>query len=84
MKTELGGLSATGTGQVKLSQLEGLDEMLRTISPLQIAAEPEDYCGPYVLLASRANSSPMTGVVINTDGGLGVRGFTKMAGGEEL
>ena len=84
MKTELGGLAATGTGQVKLSQMEGLDDMLRAISPLQIAAEPDDYCGPYVLLASRANSAPMTGVVINTDGGLGVRGFTKMAGGEDL
>ena len=84
MKTELGGLAATGTAEVKLSQMDGLDDMLRTISPLQIAATPDDYCGPYVLLASRANSAPMTGVVINTDGGLGARGFTKMAGGEDL
>ena len=84
MKTELGGLAATGTAAVKLSQMEGLDDLLRTISPLQIAPVPDDYCGPYVLLASRANSAPMTGVIINTDGGLGARGFTKMAGGEDL
>lgn len=84
MKTELGGLAATGTAEVKLSQMDGLEDMMRAISPLQIAAVPDDYCGPYVLLASRANSSPMTGVVINTDGGLGARGFTKMAGGEDL
>jgi hypothetical protein len=64
--------------------MDGLEDMMRSISPLQIAAVPDDYCGPYVLLASRANSAPMTGVVINTDGGLGARGFTKMAGGEDL
>ena len=40
--------------------------------PLQFAPTPADYCGPYVLLASPENSGPMTGVTINTDGGIGV------------
>lgn len=84
MRTELSGLSATGTAQQKLSQIENFEEMIVGITPLRMAPTPQDYCGPYVLLASRENAGAITGVVINTDGGLGVRGIMKVAGGEEL
>ena len=51
---------------------------------VKIAATPTDYCGPYVLLASRRDAAPISGVVINTDGGIGIRGFLQAAGGEDL
>lgn len=84
MQTELRGLSATGTSQQKLNQIENFDDLIVGITPLRIAPKPKDYCGPYVLLASRENAAPITGSVINTDGGLGVRGIIKVAGGEDL
>lgn len=46
--------------------------------------EPEDFTGPYVLLASRANSGNITGAVIPVDGGIAVRGFRTPAGGATL
>ncbi len=82
MRTNLSGLAATGTAQAHPNQVAGLEEMLASITPLAIAPTPADYCGPYVLLASRENSAPMTGVVINTDGGFGVRGIMKVRGGD--
>ncbi|MEL0081899.1 MAG: 3-(cis-5,6-dihydroxycyclohexa-1,3-dien-1-yl)propanoate dehydrogenase [Gammaproteobacteria bacterium] len=72
MKTELGGLEATGTAQQTLQAMPGLEEMIENMVPLKFAPKPADYCGPYVLLASSDNAAPMTGVTINTDGGLGV------------
>ncbi|CAE6847950.1 3-(cis-5,6-dihydroxycyclohexa-1,3-dien-1-yl)propanoate dehydrogenase [Paraburkholderia aspalathi] len=84
MRTNLGGLSATGTSAQTLNQVDSLEEMLVENTPLRMAPVPADYCGPYVLLASRENSGPMTGVVINTDGGFGVRGIMKVCGGDDL
>lgn len=84
MKTNLSGLQATGTGAQSLADVEGLDQMLRDITPLQISPKPEDYCGPYVLLASATDAGPITGTIINTDGGLGVRGIVNVRGGEAL
>jgi 2,3-dihydroxy-2,3-dihydrophenylpropionate dehydrogenase len=48
------------------------------------SVEPEDFTGPYVLLASAKNSGVITGHIINADGGIGVRGFRTAAGGEDL
>lgn len=84
MKTNLSGLQSTGTGSQSLADIEGLDQILRDITPLQIAPKPEDYCGPYVLLASAADAGPITGAIIHTDGGLGVRGIVNVRGGEAL
>ena len=52
MKSELGGLQATGTKQQKLNQIPDFETMMKNLTPLQIATTPEDFCGPYVLLAS--------------------------------
>jgi NAD(P)-dependent dehydrogenase (short-subunit alcohol dehydrogenase family) len=84
MKTELGGLKATGTEGTKLNQLDNLEDMVKHITPLHVMPAPADYCGAYVLLASRANSSATTGAFINTDGGIGMRGFMTTAGGDDL
>ncbi|MFG2937794.1 SDR family NAD(P)-dependent oxidoreductase [Streptomyces sp. NPDC048282] len=48
------------------------------------STDPRDFTGPYVLLASQAQSGPITGHAINVDGGIGVRGFATAAGGDHL
>lgn len=52
--------------------------------PLGKLAEPRDYTGSYVLLASAENSSTATGGVIICEGGIGIRGFVDAAGGRNL
>lgn len=84
MRTGLGGLAATGTDQTRLEGIGGFDAMVEGITPMKMCPRPEDYCGPYVLLASRDNAGPMTGAIINTDGGLGVRGLSCVRGGEDI
>lgn len=84
MRTNLSGLAATGTAEQNLNQIDSFEEMIVGITPLRMAPTPAEYCGPYVLLASRDNAAPITGVVINTDGGFGVRGIMKVCGGEAL
>jgi 2,3-dihydroxy-2,3-dihydrophenylpropionate dehydrogenase len=48
------------------------------------STDPHDFTGPYVLLASREQSGPITGHAISVDGGMGVRGFRSDAGGDHL
>ncbi|MFE9095760.1 SDR family NAD(P)-dependent oxidoreductase [Streptomyces sp. NPDC007264] len=48
------------------------------------STDPRDFTGPYVLLAAREQSGPITGHAISVDGGIGVRGFTRAAGGDHL
>ena len=48
------------------------------------SVDPKDFTGPYVLLASREQSGPITGEAISIDGGMGVRGFASDAGGDHL
>lgn len=48
------------------------------------STDPRDFTGPYVLLASREQSGPITGETISIDGGIGVRGFATAAGGDRL
>jgi NAD(P)-dependent dehydrogenase (short-subunit alcohol dehydrogenase family)/quinol monooxygenase YgiN len=52
--------------------------------PLETHSEPADHTGAYVLLAARDESPAMTGTVITSDGGLGVRGLRRTRGGERL
>jgi NAD(P)-dependent dehydrogenase (short-subunit alcohol dehydrogenase family) len=52
--------------------------------PLAKLPQPSDYTAHYVLLASDTNSSTATGSIINCDGGMGVRGFPRAAGGYDL
>lgn len=61
-------------------QIRRREERARTRNPLGIAAHPEDHVGAYLLLASD-EARAMTGVIINSDGGVGIRGITQMAGG---
>jgi NAD(P)-dependent dehydrogenase (short-subunit alcohol dehydrogenase family) len=57
---------------VQMLEAPGIEELIASITPLEIPAQPEDHAGIYVLLASREDSRYMTGTLILCDGGIGV------------
>jgi NAD(P)-dependent dehydrogenase (short-subunit alcohol dehydrogenase family) len=57
---------------------------IANLVPLGIHSEPTDHADAYVLLASRKESIAMTGTVIGSDGGLGIRGLRRTRGGDRL
>jgi NAD(P)-dependent dehydrogenase (short-subunit alcohol dehydrogenase family) len=61
-----------------------LDAMIESVTPLQISARPADHAPAYVLLASPTEARTITGSVISTDAGLGVRGIRSVRGGDRL
>lgn len=63
---------------------DNADERVMEVVPLAVHANPEDHSGAYVLLASRRDGAVMTGTVIDTDAGLGVRGIRRVRGGDDL
>lgn len=81
MMTDIRGPEAFGLAEQTLSAVPGVDDLIRTMLPLQMIPTAEDYTGHYVQLASRSNSRATTGVVVSCDGGLGVRGVQQVAGG---
>ncbi len=78
----------TATGIAGLSSLDQeplltspkMQEGLKSINPLQHDFTAEDHVGAYLYLADPKMSGGVTGVTINSDGGLGVRGFSKPGG----
>lgn len=82
--TGLRGIEDLGQGGNVLSSVPGIADMMSVTNPLQYAQQPADHAGLYLLLASAENSRAVTGVVINSDGGLGVRGLNQPSGGLEL
>jgi 2,3-dihydroxy-2,3-dihydrophenylpropionate dehydrogenase len=77
--TTLGGLRSLDQGG-RLSDIPGIEDLMRHGNPLQKVFRPEDHAGAYLYLASSELSSGVTGVIINSDGGLGVRGIGRLAG----
>jgi 2,3-dihydroxy-2,3-dihydrophenylpropionate dehydrogenase len=61
-----------------------VDRAIESLTPLAIRADPADHAGAYVLLASRADGKLLTGSVIETDAGLGIRGLRRTRGGDRL
>jgi NAD(P)-dependent dehydrogenase (short-subunit alcohol dehydrogenase family) len=60
------------------------DEAVERVVPLALHADPADHAGAYVLLASRRDGRAITGAVIKTDAGLGIRGLRRVRGGDDL
>ena len=60
------------------------DAAVEAVTPLRMHAEPSDHAGAFVLLASRRDSKAMTGTVIESEAGLGVRGLRRVRGGDNL
>ncbi|MFF7790831.1 SDR family NAD(P)-dependent oxidoreductase [Streptomyces sp. NPDC007991] len=89
MRTKLRGPGSLGlqdrTLDASFAKNEASGDKQPPLIPLyDSSVEPEDFTGPYVLLASRTNSGTVTGTVIPADGGIAVRGFRTAAGGAGL
>ena len=70
--TELTGPHSLGLADQNLGTTAGREEDLRRRTPLQVALSGEDHAGSYVFLASdRARG--ITGTVVHSDGGAGIR-----------
>lgn len=73
MSTDLRGLKSIGLDKRSLGSTPNREEDLKSRTPLRLAMSPQDHAGTYVYLASdRARG--ITGVIVNSDGGIGVRG----------
>ncbi|MFF7474751.1 SDR family NAD(P)-dependent oxidoreductase [Streptomyces sp. NPDC008092] len=86
MNTDLRGPEALALGDRSISASFAKKEPdAPALVPLHDAGtDPRDFTGPYVLLAAREQSGPVTGHAISADGGIGVRGFARAAGGDHL
>lgn len=83
MASDLRGAAALGQENLRIMDSRS-PEAIRAILPLQFFPSPEEFTGPFVTLASRADNRTLTGVIINADCGLGVRGIRSVAGGLDL
>lgn len=87
MRTDLRGPESIGLSERSLEQSFARSTTVghNPLLPLHDSSvEPEDFTASYVLLASRANSSNITGAIIPVDGGIAARGFATAAGGDDL
>jgi 2,3-dihydroxy-2,3-dihydrophenylpropionate dehydrogenase/cis-2,3-dihydrobiphenyl-2,3-diol dehydrogenase len=65
MATDLRGPSSLGLDRQSISEAMPVQELLRKHAALEMYIEPSDYAGAYVLLASKENSSTVTGAVFD-------------------
>ncbi|WP_433606453.1 3-(cis-5,6-dihydroxycyclohexa-1,3-dien-1-yl)propanoate dehydrogenase [Prescottella agglutinans] len=87
MRTDLRGPESIGLADrsIEASFARSTTTGANPLLPLHDASvDPADFTAPYVLLASSANSSNITGAVIPVDGGIAARGFRTAAGGDDL
>jgi NAD(P)-dependent dehydrogenase (short-subunit alcohol dehydrogenase family) len=83
IETDLRGAGALGQAERSIGSLN-LSLVAAPNVPLGRVPATADYAGGYVFLASRRDSRPATGGVLNLDSGLGVRGMGRVAGGGKL
>jgi 2,3-dihydroxy-2,3-dihydrophenylpropionate dehydrogenase len=70
--TDLRGLRSLDLDGNRLEDRPGREDELRARTPLQVALEPADHVGSYLLLASD-RAPGITGEILRSDGGLAVR-----------
>jgi len=73
--TDIRGLKTLGQEGRPLSSLPDVEQLLSRINPLGLVATPEDHSSAFLYLAAGDRSRAVTGDVIHTDGGIGVRGI---------
>jgi cis-2,3-dihydrobiphenyl-2,3-diol dehydrogenase len=78
------GLDENGQRLRTTSNLAEKTVQIERVTPLKMYADPADHAGAYLLLASRRDSKAMTGTVIESEAGLGVRGLRRVRGGDNL
>lgn len=77
--TELHGIPALGNHEHRLKDVPDIETIIAA-NPLGLAAQPQDHAWVYAFLASRERAPAVTGTIIHSDGGLSIRGMTRMAG----
>jgi cis-3,4-dihydrophenanthrene-3,4-diol dehydrogenase len=82
--TDLRGARSLGQADTALNDVPNFPDLVRATNPLGIVQQPADHTGSYVLLASPENAAAITGAIINSDGGMQVRGLAQVAGGTDL
>ena len=65
---------------MELDTVPDIDKLMQGTNPLQVLPSAEDHAWAFVHLACKERTRAVTGTVIHSDGGLGLRGLTKMAG----
>lgn len=78
--SELRGPANLGLDKTSLTA-DRSDDAIAALNPLNFSPSADDYTGAYVWLASGPNARTTTGAVLQSDGGLGVRGIGRIAGG---
>ena len=78
------GLDENGKPIRAHSHPSNADSEVERVTPLRTHSDPYDHTGAFVLLAARSEHRAMTGTVISSDGGLGVRGLRRVRGGDDL
>lgn len=78
--TELRGIPALANEGVVLKDVPDIEGLIEGINPLGFVAHPADHAWAYAFLTAKERCPAVTGTIINADGGLGVRGMTRMAG----
>jgi NAD(P)-dependent dehydrogenase (short-subunit alcohol dehydrogenase family) len=81
--TDLRGPKALGQADRSIATLD-IGRTADRWVPLGRLPTPEEYAGAYVFYATRTDAAPATGSVLNFDGGVGVRGLGRPAGGADL
>jgi cis-2,3-dihydrobiphenyl-2,3-diol dehydrogenase len=81
--TDLRGPKALGLAERSIATLD-IGATADRWLPLGRLPTPEEYAGAYVFFATRGDAAPATGSVLNFDGGVGVRGLGRAAGGHDL
>src|SRR6266571_5051545 len=71
--TDLRGLMALGQDEQSHFAAPHTGERLRLGNPLQLALQPSDLAGAYVLLASKVNARGITGTILTVDAGATLR-----------
>ena len=72
--TGLTGPRSLGLDSMEIGSL-GFEAVADRIVPLGFIPSVADYAAAYVFLAARAENVPATGMILNYDGGLAIRGF---------
>lgn len=83
LATDLRGAEALHQQDQSLDEVP-FEDICRELYPLGRLPRPREYTGAYLLLASAEYAGSTTGIIINCDGGIGVRGFMSAAGGADL
>ncbi len=83
IETDLRGPASLGMADVSIRSVD-LGKHAPEFVPLGRVPTPEEYASAYVFFAARGEAAPATGSILNLDGGLGVRGLSRVSGGKNL